>query len=75
MQQEEVLSLGLIERIDSAMIAHPILVTDDPSVPFYASPEVPCPKRIGGQLRKWTFNSLTEAVAKRDVIFGLVAAE
>ena len=70
------MSLGLIERIDSAMIAHPILVTDDPSVPFYASPEgYRVQKRIAGQLRKWTFNSLTEAVAKRDAIFGLVAAE
>lgn len=67
--------MALSEGCDAAVVTHPILVTDDPSVPFYASPEVPCPKRIGGQLRKWTFNSLAEAVAKRDAIFGLVAAE
>ena len=32
-------------------------------------------KRIAGQLYRWTFNSLTEALAKRDAIFGLVATE
>ena len=32
-------------------------------------------KRIAGQLYRWTFNSLTEALAKRDAIFGLVVAE
>ena len=68
--------MALSEGCDAAVVTHPILVTDDPSVPFYASPEgYRVQKRIGGQLRKWTFNSLTEAVAKRDVIFGLVAAE
>ena len=37
---EVVLSLGTIS--DAAVVTHPILVTDDPSVPFYASPAVPC---------------------------------
>ena len=32
-------------------------------------------KRIAGQLYRWTFNSLSEALAKRDAIFGLVATE
>ena len=32
-------------------------------------------KRIAGQLYGWTFNSLSEALAKRDAIFGLVATE
>ena len=32
-------------------------------------------KRIAGQIYCWTFNSLTEALAKRDAIFGLVATE
>jgi len=32
-------------------------------------------KRIAGQLHRWTFNSLTEALAKRDAIFGLFATE
>ena len=32
-------------------------------------------KRIAGQLYRWTFTSLTEALAKRDAIFGLVATE
>ena len=32
-------------------------------------------KRIAGQLYRWTFNNLTEALAKRDAIFGLVATE
>ena len=39
-QQMGVLSLGTIS--DAAVVTHPILVTDDPSVPFYASPAVPC---------------------------------
>ena len=32
-------------------------------------------KRIAGKLYRWTFNSLSEALAKRDAIFGLVATE
>ena len=32
-------------------------------------------KRIAGQLYRWTFNSLSEALAKRDAIFGLVATK
>ena len=32
-------------------------------------------KRIAGKLKRWTFKSLTEALAKRDAIFGLVATE
>ena len=32
-------------------------------------------KRIAGQLYRWTFNSVSEALAKRDAIFGLVATE
>ena len=32
-------------------------------------------KRIAGQLYRWTFTSLSEALAKRDAIFGLVATE
>ena len=32
-------------------------------------------KRIAGQLYRWTFNSLSEALATRDATFGLVAKE
>ena len=32
-------------------------------------------KRIKGKLKRWTYSSLTEALAKRDAIFGLAASE
>ena len=32
-------------------------------------------KRIKGKLKRWTYSSFTEASAKRDAIFGLVATE
>ena len=31
-------------------------------------------KRINGELRRWTYDTLTEAVKKRDTIFSKVAA-
>jgi len=32
-------------------------------------------KRVKGKLKRWTFNSLTDALAKRDAIFGLLATD
>ena len=32
-------------------------------------------KRVDGQLRKWTFDTLEQAVRKRDAIFAKVDAE
>ena len=32
-------------------------------------------KRINGELRRWVFDKLAEAVKKRDIIFSKVAAE